>query len=158
MERNIPSLLASVELWCAKAHMKRRQEIEKIVMRPIELHRQELTDMLRTLQDLVRTKILDPMKRKEGDWCWRSDRVRKSWDKHHATTDTYRTLLRANGFRRKWGRRPGVNWNGELVAIMAPDVKQSFGNLADTCVHQELFLTENLGKLLDTMENAIKGW
>jgi hypothetical protein len=36
-ETQLPSLLTSVDLWCFKAHMKRRREVEEIVLGPKEV-------------------------------------------------------------------------------------------------------------------------
>jgi hypothetical protein len=42
-ESQLPSLLTSVELWCFKAHMKRRKEMEDIVLEPKEVRQHTVT-------------------------------------------------------------------------------------------------------------------
>ncbi|KAG9616800.1 hypothetical protein KCV04_g15592, partial [Aureobasidium melanogenum] len=67
-EAQLPSLLSSVEIWCFKTHMKRRKELEDIVLEPREACEKAIEDLFTQIRDNIETEILILIKQKEKHW------------------------------------------------------------------------------------------
>lgn len=172
VETALPSLLVSFELWCAKTHMKRKEELEEIVMEPLEAFPPIAQELFQKLEieirvsfshsnlvavvDTQQTKILLPMKAREPVWIDKAGALSQKWRKEFKNS-TYLSHLRRRGFRKGTKAKPEVSWNNELIQILGPDLVGVFDGLMKMCNVDEEPLGAELDELLEGVKEKIKG-
>lgn len=155
VNQQLPSLLASFELWCAKTHMKRKKEIEDIVTEPQSTYIPIIEGFFNRLITHVEQHILLIIKHKDEAWTEKAKVLSSKWARE--STATYLGLLRKDGYRKATKVKHRIDWNEELIAIMAADLQQGFKDLVELCKDLEHPFMVDLRELIDVMKRKIQG-
>lgn len=155
VEVQLPLLLNSFDLWCAKTHMKRRKEIEAIVIAPFETFPGILEECFNTLKMHFQSKIYLAIKLKEAEWNEKARVVCEAWNKDYKGS-TYLSLIRKNGIRKGNKKNVEVNWNKELIKIMSDDMKAAFDGLMKTCTQLEQPIGTQLDELMEGVKQNVR--
>ena len=155
VDTQFPVLLTIFELWCGKAHMKRRKELEEIVKEPFVALPPIIEGLMDKLRVLIETRILLVIKQKEEVWRQASAKLSQTWCRDYKSG--FLAFLRRKGMRAGTKAKEEVSWNRQLIRIMAPDLKSAFDELHDFCVEQEPEILRDLMALVDTMREKIEG-
>ena len=152
----LPSLINSFELFCAKTHMARKNEIEAIILQPAEDIRVNARNLMTTLRGHVKQQILNPMKFDETKWAQEARVLCRTWASLHAKD--HLQVLKRYGIK-KGSRRagPDVNWNAELASIHKDRLEEYFRNLHTALLPQEEDFKAKIGKLFDDTKKEIRG-
>ncbi|KAH0401389.1 hypothetical protein KCU89_g4210, partial [Aureobasidium melanogenum] len=135
-EAQLPSLLSSVEIWCFKTHMKRRKDLEDIVLEPREACEKAIQDLFTQIRANIETEILILIKQKEKHWNNRATELCSTWASEH-NTRIFRSLLKGQGYRKGTKTRPEISWNNELTKIMAQDLSPRCDKILDLFTDME---------------------
>jgi hypothetical protein len=151
-----PSLINSFELYCAKTHMARKNEIEAIILQPKEYVRVHAKNTLEKLRLLVKQQILSPMKIDEAKWAQEARNLCRTWAMRHAKD--HLQIMKKSGFKKGSKKAgPDVNWNAELVAILKQRIEEYFRNFHMAFLPQEDEFKSNVGRVFDNTKKSIRG-
>ncbi|KAG9886134.1 hypothetical protein KCU94_g17308, partial [Aureobasidium melanogenum] len=135
-EAQLPSLLSSVEIWCFKTHMKRRKELEEIVLEPREACEKVIQDLFTQIRDNIETEILILIKQKEKHRNNEATELCSAWATEH-NTRIFRSLLKGQGYRKGTKAKPEISWNRELARIMAQSLSPRCDKILDLLTDME---------------------
>ncbi|KAK6004058.1 hypothetical protein QM012_008908 [Aureobasidium pullulans] len=135
-ETQLPSLLTSVEIWCFRTHMKRRKEIEHIVLEPKEACEKAIQHLFTQVRANIETEILILSKQKEKQWNSEATDLCTTWAIEH-NTRIFRSLLKGQGYRKGTKTKPEISWNSELTRVMAQNLSPSCDKILDLLTEME---------------------
>ncbi|KAG9580097.1 hypothetical protein KCU77_g12368, partial [Aureobasidium melanogenum] len=128
-EAQSPSLLSSVEIWCFKTHMKRRKELEDIVLEPRE-------DLFTQIRDNIETEILILIKQKEKHWNHEATELCSAWATEH-NSRVFRSFSKGQGYRKGTKAKSEISWNSALTKIMAQSLSSRCDKILDLLTDME---------------------
>lgn len=153
----LPSIVDSVELYCSKTHMARKDEIEKIVLQPGQHMQGILNCAFERLKDMANARIFDNMKTDESAWITEARKLCRGWAIQYDVKDFF-DILKRHGSKKK-GRKykHDINWDGELTALNREPMEDYFRNLQDAVHPIFLDIEKAFTRVMDQMRKEIRG-
>ncbi|KAH0151514.1 hypothetical protein KCU67_g10231, partial [Aureobasidium melanogenum] len=139
-EAQLPSLLSSVEIWCFKTHMKRRNEMEDIVLEPRETCEQAIQDFFTQIRAYIETEILIVIKQKEKHWNIEATELWTTWATEH-NTQILHSWSKGKGHHAGIKAKPEISWNSGLTKIMSQSLSPRCDKILDLLTDMESAVT-----------------
>ncbi|TIA52430.1 hypothetical protein D6C77_08504 [Aureobasidium pullulans] len=154
-ETQLPSLLTSFEIWCSKHHMKRRRELEDIVLEPKEACETAIHNLFVQIRANIETEILILIKQKEREWNGQATQLCTGWMNEHKI-GAYRSMLKRQGYRKGTKSKPGICWNGDLIKIMAQNLTPSCEKILDMLTDMETMIALDFEQPLSQIKEKVR--
>jgi len=152
----LPSIVNSFELYCARSHLARKAEIEAILAKPKTSLRNVLNATFERLEADTQPLLISPMAIDEARWDSAARRLCQSWGTLYRAN--HLQMLKANGFKKGNEKRgvPAVSWNAELIRLNRESVDDYFTNLLGTLIATFEDLKKRLRSVTDDVRVKIR--
>ena len=150
-ETQLPSLINSLELYCAKGPMASKDEIEAIIATQREYVKGSTGLVTEKLNTEVHKCIWKPMRNYESQWIKEARDIRRGWKMTLPT-------LRKHGY--KMNRKKGetdTRWNAELLKYRRGDIEELYSDLLKATIPPFDELKDGIRKLFKALRGNIKG-
>lgn len=151
----IPAILGSCELYVAKIHMARKDEIGRIVLEPQQLIHSVVDCVFEQLKADADKNILGQFRQDEFAWTTEAQKLCDGWAEKQSTAG-HLALLKKDGVRKGTKRTKGANWNSELVRINAAEIRQWFGDLGPSLEAAQKAIVKEVNSMATKMSNTIR--
>lgn len=151
----IPAILGSCELYVAKTHMARKDEILRMVRDPQYNIHSIVDSVFDKLKADADASILSLFRLDEFAWTAEAQKLCHGWARAESTA-RHLALLKKDGVRKGTKKNKGVNWNNELIAINSAEIRQWFSNFNPCLEAAQKLIVKEVHGMATKMSNTIR--